>query len=397
MKGPSVWWSVPFDPIRWFTESEIEASARYHAPIRRAAIGREASRVVALLAAFGFLRMLDSDGVGWTEWMVPAIVTGVAWSLPATAADAWFEYRHEPRFGQQPVEASRFAVVGVAFLAWSVILSGAVGAAAVALLRSPATPLLIGFVVAAVGLLATSVGGRFAASALELRPIHDVVVQARIDDLIADQGRGVVDVVGVAAPTVVTGLTANVSGPRRRRTLTLSEELVASAPEVRDHVVAHELAHLRRRDLGSAWMIGGIIDLLVVTAVAGLVREVSNGSGFAVLGHDIDLMQSSALPALGIIAMASGGIAAIPAAWLSRVHERRADLDAIGMRSPIRTSAEPRNERAGLPVLLDALRHIHVTDRADLAPPRWAKVFSSHPAPGERLELMHRASRNRTL
>ncbi len=158
-----------------------------------------------------------------------------------------------------------------------------------------------------------------------------------------------------AANAYVTGL-----GPTKRVVLfdTLLRDFTQAEVEF---VVAHELAHVRHRDVPRAIAFLSIAALPATAAVAELMRRIGGGP------------DARAIPA---VSLAMGAVAPVIAALsnvLSRAAEVRADAFAIGLTGDRQTP-------------VDFHRAIVVKNVGDPDPPRWAQLlYGSHPTTVERI------------
>jgi STE24 endopeptidase len=159
-----------------------------------------------------------------------------------------------------------------------------------------------------------------------------------------------------AANAYVTGL-----GPTKRVVLydTLLDRY--NRDEVRV-VVAHELAHVRNRDVPRGAAYGALAAPGAALAVQRLSWLISEARGGA-----------SALPALALAAAAASTVVGLFANRASRAIERRAD--AFSLRLTNAPAAFISFERA-----------IALQNVADLDPPRWlTRLLATHPPTAERI------------
>jgi STE24 endopeptidase len=161
-----------------------------------------------------------------------------------------------------------------------------------------------------------------------------------------------------AANAYVTGL-----GPTKRVVLfdTLLDRY--SRDEVRV-VVAHELAHVRHRDVPRSVVYAALVAPAAALAVQRLSWVLSPEAG-----------TPAALPALALAAAAVGGPTGLIGNRLSRAIERRADAFSL--------------ELSGAPdAFISFERAIALQNIADLEPPRWvSKLLATHPPTGERIGM----------
>ncbi len=358
MTSLSVWWPTPYRPSRWFDDEALAASARYHRPLRRAAFSRLALQLALIgLGQWWLLtRTAAADELSGeaSTWILGAVIVAVGWWAPAALVDAWFEFRHEPRFGHRPLPRGQFAVGSFVTLVAAVAVALGV-AFAVRFLVDQAPGrwwLILGLVVAAALVIVGGLGAAASRVGHRIEPLDDEVVGAIGEELGLDVSYGRM------RSDAIVGLNALTIG-WRHVDVVVTDDLLAEPAELQQHVVAHELSHVRHRDTMTSLLATAVADGLAIGAVAASVPVA-------------DIADGRRLPMLLVAAAAAAGIANIVLAWLSRAHERRADLDAHRLVGPTPEWA---------------LRRLHLTDRADLAPPWWARLVASHPSPGERLEL----------
>jgi STE24 endopeptidase len=256
------------------------------------------------------------------------------------------------------------------------VLLGAVGGATATLLRRAPR----GW---PVGLAALAGGGTLLVTFLAPRLIEPLFQRTRrLDDPeLAGEVLQLAHRAGVPAREVLVNdasrrtraPNAYVSGLGRTRRVVLFDTLVRDLPrdEVR-YVVAHELAHVSRRHLarGIAW--SAAFGACACAALAALVGWRTGWSR-----PDADL----ALRRLSLLVAGAGALGAAGAplgAALSRQHEREADWDAV------RLTGEPG---AAIRAHQSLVRQgMGVPD-----PPRWVRLWGTHPTALERIGLALRA------
>jgi STE24 endopeptidase len=247
------------------------------------------------------------------------------------------------------------------------VLAGAAGAAIVALVRRYPRNWWLPAAAGSVGLGALL--GALAPVLLDpifndFEPLPDGELRSDVLELAGDAGVHVGEVYTVDASRRTTGANAYVTGigPTKRVVLfdTLTDRY--DRDEVRV-VVAHELAHVRHRDvlrgLGMAALVAPAAALAVQRLSAALAREPGT---------------PQALPALALAAALVTAPTAVIGNRLSRALERRADEDSLELsRAP---DAFVSFERAV------ALQNV-----ADVRPPRWVSLLSTHPPTLERIGM----------
>lgn len=258
---------------------------------------------------------------GWSGWAADFAKTQ-AISAPLSAAGGWLVVAGQRRFGE------RWWLPGAA---------GLLGTGVLALLAGPA--------------LIDPLFNDFEPAEPELR--------ARVERLAAAAGVPVDRVLVVDASRRTTASNAYVTGLGPTKRVVLFDTLLRdfSADEV-DFVVAHELAHVRHRDVQRS------LTLLAVTAPA-TVWAIAEGA--AALGDT--------LPALVLAAGAVAPLVGVVANGLSRAVERRADRFAM------RVVGNPQTQ-------VDFQRGVCLRNVAEPEPPRWVQVlYGTHPTTLERIAM----------
>lgn len=370
MNRPSTWWPVPASASSWFSPEERVASAAYHGPLVRAVTLRVAGQFVGLLGvllAFGHLGPSD------LSLALAALAVTVARWVPATVVDVWHDLRHEPQFGGAsgrpgPLLVSTIGRFLAQWFLWALI--GWV----VIRLPVPRT----GFVslLIAAGLLpfaALVFAPRISLKLHRGEPLLDSAERSVLVQL--EQLAGAFGVPGVAFVRLrsegLMGANAFATGTGPRITVGMTDALLTAPRELRDHVVAHELAHVRRHHVW--WSALGLA--MCSMAIVGISIPFLSSPLAARLTSDGPALARLPLAALSFSLMMA--FVQVLLAWLSRAHERRADLDAARF-----AAVDPR-----------LLRTFHVSERALLEPSLLARLVSAHPSPAERLELLKRAGR----
>jgi STE24 endopeptidase len=197
---------------------------------------------------------------------------------------------------------------------------------------------------------------------LEPGPLRDDVLT-----LADEAGVRVRDVLVADASRRTSGANAYVSGVGRTRRVVLFDTLVRdySPQEVR-LVVAHELSHVRHRDVVRS------LALVALAAPAGL-------HAVAALTARMSPRDASPGPATLPALLLAGGVVSAATSLagnrLSRAVERRADADALRL--------------AGEPDAFVAFhRRIALQNVADVDPPRWlVAAMATHPTTAERIGI----------
>ncbi len=197
-------------------------------------------------------------------------------------------------------------------------------------------------------------------------PLPAGETRADVLGLAADAGVRVGEVFSVDASRRTTAANAYVTGLGPTKRVVLYDTLLDRFPrdEVRI-VVAHELSHVRHRDVWRSLAFSAIVAAPTALLARGLA-EAMGARGAAAGG-------AAALPALALAAGLAGAPTAWSAARLSRAVERRADAEAL------RLTGAPR-------ALVAFWRRLAVRNLADPDPPRWrVALLGTHPPVIERI------------
>jgi STE24 endopeptidase len=135
-------------------------------------------------------------------------------------------------------------------------------------------------------------------------------------------------------------------------------------------VVAHELGHWRRRHVARSMALATVTSFAIFLAL----RYVASWDA-ALRWAGVDGVRDPASLPLVLLVFAVGTAATtVLAAWLSRAHERQADLDALEITQDY-------------DAFIEAERELSTRNLIDLAPNWWSYVRASHPPPAERMRF----------
>ncbi len=246
------------------------------------------------------------------------------------------------------------------------VLAGAAGGAAVALTRryprrwwlpASAGSVLFGAVLAALApVVLDPVFNDFT-------PLPEGQTRSDVLELARAAGVNVGEVYSVDASRRTTAANAYVAGLGPTKRVVLFDTLLDrySRDEIRV-VVAHELAHVRNRDVPRGVLYAALVAPAAALAVQRLSWELSPERGTA-----------GALPALALASAAVGAPTGLIGNRLSRAIERRSDTYSL-----VLTDAPD--------AFISFERAIAVQNVADLEPPRWlTSLLATHPPTAERI------------
>lgn len=381
-------WPVPARPSTWFSAEQIAESNRYHKPLQFVAVARTLARIAGMLSAFwlgGWWLGSDADssstalsgaasggaasgGAAVTSGEVGDVVSllvmcglvALAFWLPATVSDWWFDQVHEPRFGSERLPRHRLAVGSL--VSGAVLFVGLAGAAAVlswAVNASQYWFIVLPAIAMGIASLGAVLGHRVAMRARTLTALDPESIEGSLfGDLPLDAVA-----LRVMNDRVESGWNALSTNSRGRPTIAMTRSLLEAPLEVRRLIVAHELGHLRLGHLGQTLRLG-----LAQAALLGL------GSSWMLAPWGLGLLAIetpiASLPVVVLVVWLLEAVLNLGGAWLNRAHERQADAVAFELAQPM---------------TLHTMRTVHTTGRADLAPGLLSRLTSSHPPPAERL------------
>ncbi len=363
----------PIEPAKvdltaYFSEVEIERGARFARPQLALAMANAAVELGALAAVVRRPpRWLNRPWFGREAAVAAATAAGLAVALSL------------PPLPLRAIARRRGIAVGLVTQSWrdwaadllkasaieSVLAAGA-GAAAVAITRRYPRgwwlPASAGSVVFGAGLAA------LAPVVLDplfndFTPLPEGETRSDVLELARAAGVTVGEVYSVDASRRTTAANAYVAGLGPTKRVVLFDTLLDrySRDEVRV-VVAHELAHVRNRDV-----VRGVIYAALVAPAAGLAVQRLSWTLSPERGT------AGALPALALAAVLVGAPTGLIGNRLSRAIERRSDAYSLKL--------------TGAPeAFISFERAIAVQNVADLEPPRWlTSLLATHPPTAERI------------
>jgi Zn-dependent protease with chaperone function len=351
----------------YFSQSEIERGARYARPQLALAMARAAIEIGALVAV---VRRPPRWVSHWRRR--PVLGGGVAGAGLAVALSL-------PPLPLSAIARKRGMDVGLVTQSWrgwgadllkgaaiEAVMAGGAGAAAVAVTqRYPRRwwlPTSVGSVLFG-AVLATVAPVVLDPLFNDFTPLPEGETRSDVLKLASAAGVKVGEVYSVDASRRTTAANAYVTGLGPTKRIVLFDTLLDrySRDEIRV-VVAHELAHVRNRDVIRGVAFAALVAPAATRAVQRLSWELSAERG-----------SPGALPALALAAAAVGAPTGLIGNRLSRALERRSDAYSLTL--------------TGAPdAFISFERAIAVQNVADLQPPRWlTSLLATHPPTAERI------------
>ena len=369
------------DPLEAFTEDEVRACVAYAKPRQRWALAGYAAdlAILAALALSGpgraVVRGVAGLAGGWAPGRVMlAILTVLAVRAAVGLPFSLRAYRQDARAGLATQRLGGFLRDwakgrGVGLVLTLLPLTALVLGAR---WEPPGWP-LVAAAAAVLLVLALAVAGPVLIEPLfnQFTPLEAGPLRARLLDLAATMGVPVRDVLVADASRRTTRVNAYVSGLGRTRRVVVYDTLLAAAgpgsPGGADEVAlvaAHELAHVRHRDV--LWGTIGAAALAALSVLAAValfdLDPVRRALGVGGLGDPL------AAPGLLLLGATGGLVVAPVASAISRWAEARADWVSLEVtRDPATAVAVERR--------------LALENRADLRPNRLLMLlFASHPS-----------------
>jgi len=370
----------PADPLAAFTEDEVRACVDFAKPRQRwglAASGTDLL-VLAALALTGPGRAVVAAAAGLAGGWAPGRVVLAIVAVQAVRAAAGLPYSLRA-FGQDRRAGLATQRLGGFLGDWAkaravglVLVVLPLGALVLGARWQPPGWPLVAAAAAVLLVLALTVAGPVLIEPLfnRFRPLDPGPLRARLLELATAMEVPVRDVLVSDASRRTTRVNAYVSGLGRTRRVVVYDTLLAgtsadpagAADEVA-LVAAHELAHVRHRDVLLGTVGSAALAAVSVLAVVALLDLEAVRRLFAVTGLGDPLVA----PGLLLLGMLGGLLAAPLASAISRWAEARADWVALEVtRDPATAVAVERR--------------LALENRADLRPNRLLlAMFASHP------------------
>ena len=373
----SPWRRVRTDPHEWFSAEEIAKAKRYVTPLRRVTT---AGKVVALavdLAVVG-LHVAPNllDALDITNWLLRLVVTvvliTVTGTLIALPFDAWRELHYDKRWEFSTQTVKGFAADQVKGVLLGVVLFSVLFAPLWAVIRATDLWWVYGWLVLAGISLAIGVLAPVLIMPIfnKFTPLDDADLRDELLALARQADADVSEVLVSDASRRSRKDNAFVTGMGKTRRLVLFDTILARPREQLRSVTAHEIGHWKRRHIRR--MVPMQLAILFVSfLVLYLVLTWDTALDFAGVDSAAD---PAALPLFILVFGATGAFTNLAVSWLSRAHERDADLFAL------QVTQDPD-------AFIEMIRSLSTDNLADLAPSWWRRVTQTHPPSAERLAM----------
>lgn len=370
------------DPLRDFTAAQLAREDAYHSAVRPPAYTSWLLSL-AIAAALGFTplgarlvaRVAAPLGGGWLwQVLLGTVAVTLLGRLMVLPWDAWAETARR-RYGLSTRSWGGWAVDVAKGYGVGLVLTVALLLIVVGLARwSPqwwwtfgaaAGAVLVAVVSFAYPVVVEPVFNKF-------RPMADGELRTSLLALAETDGVAVEDVLVADASRRTSALNAYVSGFGSTRRIVVYDTLLESAPQREvELIVAHELGHVKSRDVAWGTLLGAAGVAFVVCLLALVARW-----EWLLARASVSSMGDGRAVALVLAVLAVLGFATGPAqALISRRLETRADVHSLEL------TREPT-------ALVEMQKRLSVRNLSDLDPsPLVFGLFASHPTAPQRIAL----------
>jgi STE24 endopeptidase len=201
-------------------------------------------------------------------------------------------------------------------------------------------------------------------------PLADEGLASRLRKLAEDAGMRVAGVQVMDASKRTRKDNAFFAGLGRTRRVVVFDNLLEQSHAVVASVVAHELGHWRRRHVARGIALGAVTSFLLFLAI----KYVATWAVALRWAGVEDVRDPAVLPLVVLVFFTLSAGTGLIQSWVSRAHERQADLDALDITQDYDAFVETEHG-------------LSTRNLIDLAPSRWRYIRASHPPPAERLRL----------
>jgi STE24 endopeptidase len=373
----SPWRAFPAKPDDWYSAEEMARADEYGKPLRRVlAAGGAVAFAVSLVVVLTHAAPNLIDALGVTNWVlglaVSVAVIAVTSNLAALPFGIWRELVYDKRWGFSKQTPRGFALDELKsvplVLAIYLLLFGPL----FAVIRSTDLWWVLGWAVFAAVQL--TIGILFPVVVFPLfnkyTPLEDGDLRAEILETARRAGADITGVLVEDSSKRDTRPNAYVAGIGKVRRVVLFDNMLRYPAPAIVSVIAHEIGHWKLRHILRTIPMA-LATTFVTFAALGLLMENRTVLDLAGVGAPGD---PAALPLFLVLFTVLGKVTGLASAWLTRVHERQADLFAY------RLLGSPHE-------LKDFFHDISVENLMDLRPTLGRRLKASHPPMAERMAM----------
>lgn len=371
------WKAFPADPEDWYSAEEVAKADAYGKPLRRVlAIGGAIGFSVTVAVVLTHLAPNLIDSLGVTNWILGLVVSIAVIHLTSTIAGLpfgiWRELVYDKRWGFSKQTTKGFVVDELKSIPLVLVLYLLLFGPLFAVIRSVELWWLLGWAVFAV--VQVTIGILFPIVVFPLfnkyTPLEDGDLRTEILDTARKAGADITEVLVEDSSKRDTRPNAYVAGIGKVRRVVLFDNMLRYPTPAIVSVIAHEIGHWKLRHILRTIPMA-LATTFVTFAALGVLME--NETVLDLAGVDTP-GDPGALPLFLLLFTMLGKVTGLASAWMSRVHERQADLYAY--------------ELLGSPTeLKDFFHDISVENLMDLRPSIARRLKASHPPMAERMAM----------
>ena len=373
----SPWRAFPADPEDWYSADEMAKADAYGKPLRRVlAFAGAIGFVVSVAVVLTHLAPKLIDALGVTNWVLGLLVSIAVIHVTTTLAGLpfgiWRELVYDKKWGFSKQTTKGFVIDELKALPLVLVLYLLLFGPLFAVIRSTELWWVLGWVVFAAVQL--TIGILFPIVVFPLfnkyTPLEEGELRTEILETASKAGADITEVLVEDSSKRDTRPNAYVAGIGRVRRVVLFDNMLRYPTPAIVSVIAHEIGHWKMRHILRTIPMA-LATTFVTFAALGVLMEnetVLDLAGVAAPGDP------GALPLFLLLFTALGKLTGLASAWMSRVHERQADLYAY--------------ELLGSPSELKGFFHdISVENLMDLRPSLARRLKASHPPMAERMAM----------
>jgi STE24 endopeptidase len=368
---------IKADPARWFSPEEVQKARTYQRPLtfaRALSLAVNLGAILAIISTHTTPRLVR--GMGIESWALQLIIIialfTVVFSVIELPISIWHTFSHEKKWGFSTQTPGGFVADQFKGLALGLAIQLPLFLALWWLIRKTDLWWIAGwgvFFVFSV-LLAFLYPILIAPIFNKFTPLEDESLAIRLKSLAEGVGMRVKAIQVMDASKRTRKDNAYFAGFGPSRQIVVFDNLLEQSAGVVASVVAHELGHWRRKHIVKGAVLGAITSLVLF----GVLRLVSTWQTALDWAGVSSVREPAAFPLFILVFAVTSSVVGIIGAWISRAHERQADLDALEITDDYDSFIETEHG-------------LSTKNLMDLAPPWWRYIRASHPAPAERLEL----------
>lgn len=376
--GITPWKAFAAKPEDWFDPEEIAKAKRYTKPLKVARVIQTAVNLivdVAVIRSHAIPKLLDNLNIN--NWVIEVLVVMAALTAIGLVENTGFEWWRSMVYDKKWEFSTMTAGTFFGDLGKNLIIGSLLNGVMFVLLwwviRATPAWWIVGWAVVAV----LQVGFALIAPRY-IAPLFNKFTRIPDDDLHADiiavahsVGADIEKVEMADASKRDIRKNAYVAGAGKTRRMVVFDTMLEWPRQQVRWVCAHEIGHWRRKHIMR--IIPVVLALLLVDfGVLKLIIENDRVLKFAGVTtvHD-----PGVIPMFFFLFSLPGLVTGLAGAYMSRVHERDADLFGL--------EAVPDPESA-----MAAMRQLHTESLSDLAPSLWKRLNHSHPPVSERLAMI---------